>query len=272
MDEIKIEITGSKQLTLNYEDALRFVVEYLRNPSGHSHYADYGYGLYMANVLIGYFKEKHGIEHHHNSYNKASKQASPLFMDVCWDLCRRGILRPSTMNIDGQGTSKGDGFSVTAYGLQWLNESEQDMFVPTEPDRFAKMLEPYSGLFGNAFHERAQEAIRCYNAHAYLATCTMTGAAAETILLKISDALGLERPKTEPISKTRDHIISVSGKGVKEKLMGLSDVMKSWRDEGMHHETLNTKADKAYISLAMLLRLAMFASQEWKTVLSSSEV
>jgi hypothetical protein len=45
------------------------------------------------------------------------------------------------------------------------------------------MLAPYQQRFGPSFQERAQEVIRCYGAHAYLACCTMCGAAAEPIFL-----------------------------------------------------------------------------------------
>jgi hypothetical protein len=47
------------------------------------------------------------------------------------------------------------------------------------------MLEPYREKFGPSFHQRVQEAIRCYGAHAYLACCAMCVAAAESALLSI---------------------------------------------------------------------------------------
>jgi hypothetical protein len=125
------------------------------------------------------------------------------------------------------------------------------------------MLEPYADLFGKGFQERAQEAVRCYNAHAYLACCAMAGAAAETVLIKVADTLGIKRSKNEAITKMRDSIISNSQKGIKEGLIAYSDIVKYWRDEGMHHEDWETKSEKAYISLAMLLRLSIFAKEQW---------
>ena len=50
------------------------------------------------------------------------------------------------------------------------------------------MVKPYQVRFGPGFYERAQEAVRCYGAHAYLACCVMCGASAESILLAIAIA------------------------------------------------------------------------------------
>lgn len=179
-------------------------------------------------------------------------------------MCRRGILRPFTHYADGQGTTRGAGFSITAYGKNWLEEDQLDDYVPTEPDQFAKMLEPYATVFGNGFQERAQEAVRCYNAHAFLACCVMAGAAAETILNKVADKLSITRGEYEFITQTRQKKFNASSSDrTKQYLMAFSDIVKYLRDEGMHHESWETKPEKAYMSLAMLLRLAIFAKGEW---------
>jgi hypothetical protein len=40
-------------------------------------------------------------------------------------------------------------------------------------------------VLGAAYHARSQEALACYQAHAFLAWCAMCGAAAEAILLRL---------------------------------------------------------------------------------------
>lgn len=260
MTNVSFTVRQNQTVNVTHEDAVNYVIDFLRHPRQLS-YSNYGYDLYLNTLLVVYFEEKHRIPHHDST--SLRRQISPLFMDACWELCRRGILRPFTHDIDGQSTSQGAGFSITAFGEQWLREENFDTFVPTEPGRFAEMLEPYALLFGEGFQERAQEAIRCYNAHAYLACCSMAGAAAETIIVKIADKLEITRTRNEPLTKTRDSIISKSDKGVKEGLIAYSDIVKYWRDEGMHHESWETRGEKAYISLAMLLRLAMFAKDKW---------
>ncbi len=107
---------------------------------------------------------------------------------ACGYLCRKPWrlfkqpLRPGVYEHQAQAIPEG-GFSVTKFGETWLEENQEDTFVPTEPERFAELLAPYRSRFGAGFHERAQQAVRCYGAHAYLACCTMCGAAAESIIL-----------------------------------------------------------------------------------------
>lgn len=260
MSDITFTIHGKQEIKFTHEDAVRTIIDFLRNPPKHD-YGDFGYELYVDSLLLIFCKKEYGLDHNHSHH--IIDKLFPLFVDGCWELCRRGILRPFPRDRSGQGTTRGAGFSNTAFGRQWLQEKDFDDYVPTEPDRFAKMLEPYSHLFGKGFQERAQEAVRCYNAHAYLACCAMAGAAAETILVTVSDTLLITRTKNEPITKTREKIISKSVTGIKERLIAYSDIVKYWRDEGMHHENWETRSEKAYISLAMLLRLAMFAREQW---------
>jgi len=262
MSKVTVKISGKQDVTIFHEDAVRQVIEFLKQPDYHGCPA-YGYDLYLHSFLTRYCQKNWGLSHQDNQSTIHS--LSPLFMDACWELCRRGILRPFPATTSGQGTSQGAGFSLTGFGEQWLKESAIDSFVPTEPDRFAIMLDPYTSLFGEGFQERAQEAVRCYKAHAFLACCVMAGAAAETILIKVSDKLGITRGKYEQITKIRQKIISESDKGIKEPLIAYSDIVKIWRDEGMHHEAWETRGEKAYISLAMLLLLARFAKEKWFT-------
>jgi len=261
MSEVKLTIPGKTEITVNHEQAVKIVIEYLRKHLEPSH-TDFGYDVYVNTVLDQHCQKAYNLQHHNSE--KVIKDLSPLFIDACWELCRRGILRPYTHDVTGQGTTQGAGFSITAPGKKWLQEDELDDYVPTEPYQFAKMLEPYTIVFGNGFQERAQEAVRCYNAHAFLACCVMSGAAGETILNKIADKLKIKRKEYEPITATRQKIFdNLTSDRTKEYLMAFSDIVKYLRDEGMHHENWETKPEKAYMSLAMLLRLAIFTKGEW---------
>ena len=78
--------------------------------------------------------------------DKSLTKLSPLFYNAAWELCRRGIIRPGISEYGAQDTqdgSAGNGYSITPFGQQWLQEDASDDFVPTEPERFAQMLEPY---------------------------------------------------------------------------------------------------------------------------------
>ena len=98
-------------------------------------------------------------------------EISRHFYSAAWELCTRGILRPGVTEYGAQSTqdgSGGNGYSVTPFGRQWLSETDRDIFVPTESGLFSEMVAPFAPIFGAGFHERANEAIRCYGAHAYL--------------------------------------------------------------------------------------------------------
>lgn len=168
-------------MPLNQADVTALLVQMLRAPD-HGNYGSYGYGLYLP-ALVRVHLEKRGV--HHHDQEPQLREMMPGLYAAAWDLCRRGILRPGVHSYGAQATAdgaSGNGYTITPFGKQWLAESDKDDFVPTEPERFAEMLAPHRKRFGPSFQERAQEAIRCYGAHAYLACCTMCGAAAETYI------------------------------------------------------------------------------------------
>lgn len=162
-------------------DATTLLVRWLRQPD-HGDYGSYGYGVYLPALVRTHLAKQ--VQHQNQEVRL--REMMPMLYAAAWDLCRRGILRPGVRAFDAQATAdgaSGNGYSITPFGTQWLAEADHDDFVPTEPERFAQMFAPYRDRFGPSFQERAQEAIRCYGAHAYLACCTMCGAAAEAILL-----------------------------------------------------------------------------------------
>lgn len=263
LESITLNIQGTKKVELATEDATNYLMKFLRDPPNNTeNYPDFGYEIYLDTLLIHYGIEVLGFSRQGVSmWQNERDTISPLFMDACWELCTRGILRPYTRKVSGQG-SNNPGFSVTAYGRQWLNESGLDDYVPTAPGRFAQMLEPYSRVFGSTFHLRAQEAVNCYNSHTFLASCSMSGAAAETILRETAKKLELSCYNKENLTRVRNEIIKNKPK-VREGLMAYSDIVKYWRDSGMHHSEFEINSNIAYISLALLLRLAMFCKEQW---------
>ena len=167
---------------MQQEDATAILIEWLRNPDYGQH-SRYGYGIYIPSLLMLHL-EKQGFQH--LELDKKVLELMPAFYAAGWDLCRRGILRPGVREYGAQATdegSAGSGYTITPFGEEWISESDKDSHVPTEPGRFASMLSKYNKRFGDGFHERSQEAVRCYGAHTYLACCAMSGAAAESVML-----------------------------------------------------------------------------------------
>ena len=258
------------------ENALKVLVDWLRSPDPAA-LPYYGYDIYVPNVIRLYLRNKMNSASTITE-DKELEQLFPVFANAAWELCRRGVLRPGINNYRAQVTdvgSAGSGFSVTSFGRQWLSEAQEDIFVPTEPERFAELLKPFSVRFGVGFQERSQEAIRCYGAHAYLACCAMCGAAAESILL----AVAIAKTKDEKLvlgkyasskGRTRVENIVVGQvlEHIKRRFKGLTELLKYWRDEAAHGTASDISDNEAYTSLAMLLRHAMFVDKNWESLTS----
>jgi hypothetical protein len=106
--------------------------------------------------------------------------------DALWELCRRGILRPGTNhtnNLYATVNELHEGFTVTTYGLEWLNTYTQEDVLPATPDRFTQIFDSFQSLFGKSYFRRAKEAVGCFQGGNYLASCVMCGTAVESILL-----------------------------------------------------------------------------------------
>jgi hypothetical protein len=259
---------------MNQEDATKIIVKFLQGNRSSSGLSHHGYDVYIPNLIRLYCRENRVDQ---REEEKRVAELFPVFAASAWDLCRRGILRPGVSQFRSQSTDEGSagaGFSVTPFGSAWLSERDSDIFVPTEPERFAAMLEPYKSHFGPGFHERAQQAIRCYGAHAYLACCAMCGAAAESILL----AAAIAKTKDEPAvikkysrasgrNDVQDIVIGQADQHMKREFEGLSGLLKYWRDEAAHGKASNIAENEAYTSIAMLLRYAMYVDRNWNDLI-----
>jgi hypothetical protein len=252
---------------MKLEDATKLLIQFLRNPD-HGSFSKYGYEIYLPNLLITYFG-KQGIQNEEQELRKLS----PVFYAAGWELCRRGILRPGIKYHGAQATADGgagNGYSITPFGHTWLKESNHHDFVPTEPERFGEILAKYKHKFGAGFHERAQQAIRCYGAHAYLACCVMCGASAESVIL--SAAIAKEKDETVILEKYRSAngrksieniLIGKARKQLQDVYKTYSALLKYWRDEAAHGRASKIEDNEAHTSLVLLLRLAMFVNDNW---------
>ncbi len=179
MEQIKDE--------LNYEEALEMLMSFLKKPDYRS-FTKYGYDVYLPSLVTVYLNM-----HNCNSFDaqRVWIKWSPVFYEAAWELCRRGILRPGIKKAGEQATddgNAGNGYSITPFGRTWLENPDKDAFVPTEPERFGRLIEKHKKRFGMGYQERGQQAVRCYGAQTYLACCVMCGAAAESILLAAATA------------------------------------------------------------------------------------
>lgn len=250
---------------MKQEDALKKIIEALRSDKPLTRYAQYGYDIYIPSLIRSNYKEKDFIN------------ISRVFFAAAWELCRRGILRPGISYMGAQATDEGNGgagFSITPFGQKWLSEEDFSTFVPTEPERFGELLAEYK-LFGPGYHERAQEAIRCYGAHAYLATCAMCGAAVESILLataieKTGDETGtLKKYQSRNGRQTiENEVFGQARRDIKTVTGSINDLLKHWRDEAAHGKSALLGETEANSALHMLLRVSLLMSQYWDELTS----
>ncbi|MEW8025805.1 MAG: hypothetical protein AB2803_19125 [Candidatus Thiodiazotropha sp.] len=254
---------------MKQEDATNLLIQWLRDPD-HGAYGSYGYDIYIPNLLHGFLTPE--FRNNQQAMEMRIRELIPVFYAAGWELCRRGILRPGVRHYRAQSTDEGNsgaGYSITPFGAQWLAEADLDNWVPTEPGRFAEMLAEYRDLFGLGFHQRSQEAIRCYGAHAYLACTAMCGAAAESVIL----ATAIEKTnEEEALSKYRSSsgrrkieniLVGQARTQLKDEYAGYSVLLRYWRDESAHGTQSKVQDNEAYTSLALLLRLCKFINDHW---------
>jgi hypothetical protein len=262
--------TGSTA-AVNEEDAFHFIVRVLREKWMPDMGSNYGYDVYLPNIVRHFLVSVSGLKH--REAEGRTRSLSPPFLAAAWELARRGILRPGVKAVGEESTERGSagcGFSVTPAGKKWLKEAGQYDFVPIEPGRFSRLLDNFTPRFGLGFQERAQEAIRCYGTNVYLACCAMCGAAAESVLLavataKTGNAEEVERQYLASGGRKRVEqlLLGQQTKPIREEFVGYLSLLKYWRDAASHGRRLGIADNEAYTALAMLLRFALFANDRW---------
>lgn len=249
---------------MKQENAMRMIIDALQpKDRPKPGYATYGYDLFVPALLRDHFEEKEACK------------LSPVFFNAAWELCRRGILRPGVRRMDSQSIEQGSagaGFSVTLFGQKWLSEAQHDLFVPTEPERLGELLAEYKD-FGPGYHERAQEAIRCYDAHAYLAACVMCGAATESILLAAAieksgnEESVLKRYQARSGRKSLENLLFGKARSEIELVVSnMNGLLKYWRDEAAHGMATGISEAEAFTALGLLLRVAMHVRKYWEEI------
>jgi hypothetical protein len=196
---------------------------------------------------------------------------SESFQDAAWELCSRGILRPALTRPDQTSVLfTGREFVVTDNGRRWVTSTNGLDLIPSESGRFAGALGTYASLFGQAYLARSQEAIACYEARAFLACCTMCGAAAEAIFLKLAIAKRQDRDEVLRAYRGANGRSRVEGM-VNEQLNGhlrseiaeFTALLKYWRDNASHVTESRLTEQESFMSMLLLLRFAATAHERW---------
>lgn len=196
----------------------------------------YGYDLWPPN---GAQEAVRGMQLPPLTDQQVMRDISPVFFDAAWELCRRGICRPGIKRYGDQFV--GDGYSLTSAGKDLLAKLDPTTILLAQPGSLARALTGYQARFGDGFHQRALEAIKCRNAEAWLACCAMTGAAAESVLLALASAkVGNEEEvlKTYRQAGGRQKVLNLlvgkANASRRDTLTTFSAIISMWRDEAAH--------------------------------------
>lgn len=278
--------------SLHFEDALNFLIERL------SKVPEPGQGRAMTR-----FQQTHGSDVwiddvSANYWASRGKQTAGLsqdekeplvaaFYDAAWTLCRRGILRPAAAVPDGQLGAQmgqrapaapfyGDGYSLTAWGSQWLKKTASERVVlSSDPSRVTAVLHQLKPQFGNGYAQRAAEAVSDWWTANYLSACTMAGAAAESILLAVAIAKVKDEKKvlsqyqsSSGRSRVLDRVVGNVPLEIANRFKNALGILSYWRDDAGHGMASNIGEIEAHEAISRLLRLAQFTSDYWDVLIA----
>lgn len=260
------------------EQAAAYLIAWLRKrivqlPDGDGRGLEpYGFDLYHDLL-----RQKLHLEPVDPTDSRIVKEKLP-FLDTIWDLCVRGILRPGAVTYrSNSAIAVGNQFALTDYGIQWLQQTSLSEAVPMEYGRFSQLLTRHNTLFGEAYRVRAQEAVRCYEAHTYFACCAMCGAAAEAILLALAfEKMGeqealREYQRSGGRHRVRNRLVSQARNEVQVRFDSYLELLNYWRDESAHGVARSIGEEESFTALLLLLRFAQLGSNEWDTLTTNNQ-
>jgi len=248
---------------MDLDEAIALLIELLqRNQAG-----AYGYDLSARQGAQAAALRLHRDDHQQRE--RAVIDLTPIFFDAAWELCRRGIVRPGVRRTGDQAVDDG-GYSLTVLGRAALPGLDETSFLLAQPGSLSATFQQYQHRFGSGFLQRAQEAIKCRNAEAWLGCCAMVGAAAESILLALAVAkIGDEAQALAVYKRANGRQLllnAIVGQAMAQRratLITFAGIVSLWRDEAAHGQAspiANANADEA---LRQLLHMCQWVDREW---------
>jgi hypothetical protein len=227
----------------------------------------YGYDLYARHGAEVAAQRLHPNDH--NLRERTTIDLSSLFLEAAWELCRRGIVRPGIRRTGDQAVDEG-GYSLTAAGRAALENLDAASIILAQPGSLAATLGGYRNRFGDGFHQRAMEAIKCRNAEAWLACCAMVGASAESVLLAIAiRKVGNEEQVLRTYRSARgrqavlNFIVGQANAQTRTTLTTFAGIISLWRDDAAHGQISPISTANADEALRQLLHMCQWVVQEW---------
>lgn len=193
-----------------------------------------------------------------------------IFYDALWELARIGVLRPGRVAPRNQETANdfGDHWTITKVGFEWLASASQRPFL--DMSRMSEVLTGFAPRFGPGYGQRAVEAVRTYRTANYLSSCTMAGAAAESILLAAAIAKNGNEGKILEMyeaaggrARVTKYLTGQATNAVQRQFEAALQILNYWRDDASHGQQTTIAEVQAYAAISELLRVAQFTSDHW---------
>jgi hypothetical protein len=247
---------------MELDEAIAILLDLLRRGQAGS----YGYDLYARTGAEVAARRRHPQEHYIDVH---LRELSPIFFEAAWELCRRGIVRPGVRRSGEQAVEEG-GYSLTVAGRVALENLDEATILIAQPGSLAATFNGYRRRFGDGFHQRAMEAIRCRNAEAWLACCAMVGAAAESVLLAI--AITKENDEEAVLRTYRsargrqavmNMIVGQANASMRNTLTTFAGIVSLWRDDAAHGQASPIETSNADEALRQLLHMCQWVDREW---------
>jgi hypothetical protein len=250
---------------MNHEDAAAFILDFIARPRAAAAYSDFGYDVFVPNVIAAYLAEIEKIPQHLVRDHPRTRDLSALFLDAAWEFCRRGVMRPGVAS----GAADSRGFTVTELGRSWIASGALTPIL-LDTTRLAKLFTSLSPQLGPGFVQRANEAALCHSFGANLAACAMCGAAAESIVLSV--AVGKSGDEAAVLKvyftaqgrkRTIDAVLHGVRIGIAEPFKAATSLLSYWRDEAAHGTSSQISEIEAHTALGRLVRFAQFVCDSW---------
>lgn len=266
----------ASETTLDVDDAIQAIVESQREGWGSGAECDLDIDKLLNNWAIRQAPAE--LQRDHGARDRFVQSQivewSPLFASAAWELCRRGILRPGCRRIirGHPHTWLGFEFSITDFGRRWFADHHNAKdYAPSPADSRAQgIVERMAGVFGAGFHSRASEANLCYRMNAFLASCALYGAAAESVLLAVgSKRLGEDKSlriyrRARGRSELAKAVFGGLPEGVSRELVGYLGVISHWRDASAHGADPGANEAEAFLAWTFLVRLGTRVLDNWQ--------
>jgi len=250
------------------EEAIGHVIQALKQQSA----SQFGYDYYPPHVATQVaFKD---VGHQSADVDRLTAEYYPHFQEAGWLLCMRGVLLPGVHTYQAQSVSDG-GYSLTVAGAEQLDNLDETTGLIYRSGSLQNTFREFADLFGDAFQQRALEAIACRDAGVWLASCVMSGAAAEAVLLAIAIAKTKNEDEVLTIyrrAKGRRDVLNViigqAQKHRKDTLKAFTGIIAAWRDEAGHGAATKITTANADEALRQLLHMCQWTRREWEALVA----